>query len=297
MRISRALFTFAAALVLCIGPSAASTSADTRYPDELLASAAASSKKSIPKSSHVIELNKPRYRELLQSHAEIFIEFYATWCAACHGLAPEYNDFAAQASKKYPQVAIARANIDEEYLSSSFMVSMLPELMYLRRGEGGGAHEVRYVSANFTSEELLDYLGGGWAEDKTVGGYKTLWCTPTNICGHIGGLMGELVVTVDRKFNRWDIPPWAFMAIIVSVVYLMGQFAIGSLSDMFRKKYRDSINKPSERETAKPVYFNEYRSDLPKDKTQDGSTPSTPTKQEQQGSATKRSKGKRSKKN
>ncbi|KAJ2228624.1 hypothetical protein H4R99_003953 [Coemansia sp. RSA 1722] len=271
----------------------------TRYPDELEAESAAESKKLVPKSDFVVELDKHKYLDLLKTHDEIFVEFYANWCTACHGLAPEFDKFARAASQKYPKVAVTRADINKiEYLSSSYMVSMLPELVFIRREAKNTTPLVRYVSANFTSEELLDYIGGGWSVDKPVGDYTTLWCTPTNMCGHIGGLAGELVVVLDQKFNRWDIPPWAFMAIIVSVIYILGQFAVGIISDRFRKKYRDSINKP-DRETAKPVLFDEYRSDLSNDKKEKTSAPSTPAKSSAKsskpGSATKRGKGKRSK--
>ncbi|KAJ1821216.1 hypothetical protein LPJ56_003287 [Coemansia sp. RSA 2599] len=280
--------------------SAASGSAATRYSDELEAESAAESKKLVPKSDFVVELDKHRYLDLLKTHDEVFVEFYANWCAACHGLAPEFDEFARAANKRFPNVAIARADINKvEYLSSSYMVSILPELVFIRRPEKGATPEVRYVSANFTSEELLDYIGGGWSVDKPVGGYTTLWCTPANICGHVGGLVGEFVVVLDQKFNRWDIPPWAFMAIVVSVVYILGQFTIGCIADRFRKRYHDSINR-SDRETAKPVYFDEYRSDAAKSDKKKADASSTPSKSTAKPakpeSATKRAKGKRSKK-
>ncbi|KAJ1643985.1 hypothetical protein LPJ64_004298 [Coemansia asiatica] len=279
---------------------AASGSTATRYSDELEAETAAESKQLVPKSDLVIELDKQKYLELLKTHDEIFVEFYANWCAACHGLAPEFDKFARAASKKFPKVAISRADINKvEYLSSSYMVNMLPELVFLRRPNKGNTPEVRYVSANFTSEELLDYIGGGWSVDKPAGDYTTLWCTPTNFCGHVGGLVGEFVVALDQKFNRWDIPPWAFMAMVISVIYVLGQFAVGCLADRFRKRYRDSINK-SDHETVKPVYFDEYRSDIHSSDKKKTDAPSTPakssTKSAKPGSATKRAKGKRSKK-
>ncbi|KAJ2722620.1 hypothetical protein GGI07_003207 [Coemansia sp. Benny D115] len=285
---------FAGAAVATAENAGGNSSPGTRYSDELEAESAAVAKKVVPKSDHVIELDKHRYLELLKTHDNIFIEFYANWCAACHGLSPEFNDFAEQASKKYPHVAVARADITKiEYLSSSFMVSMLPELVFIHRPAAGKTPETRFVTANFTAPELLDYIGGGWMADTPAGDYSTVWCTPTNLCGHVGGLIGEFVVVLDQKLNPFDIPPWAFMAAVVSVVYVLGQLFVGYLASAFRKWYHDSINQEKESEgknTIKPVYFDEYRSDVPKEDT------SSSKKTSQNGTPVKRAKGKRSKK-
>ncbi|KAJ2492291.1 hypothetical protein IWW37_001603 [Coemansia sp. RSA 2050] len=214
-----------------------------QYSGELEVEAAAEAKQLVPKSDHIIELDRTVYHSVLKVHDMVLIEFYANWCAACHAMSSEFDAFAKAASKKYPNVAIARADITKvEYLSSSYMVSMLPELVFVRRPLPGATPEVRYVSANFTTSDLLDYIGGGWTVDKPVGGYTSLWCTPTNLCGHIGGLIGECVVILDKRFNRFDLPPWAFTAAFVSVLYLVGQVVIGLLSRVFRRRYRAHIN-------------------------------------------------------
>ncbi|KAJ2335122.1 hypothetical protein GGI00_001523 [Coemansia sp. RSA 2681] len=258
--------------------------AAAQYSGELEVEAAAEAKQQVPKSDHVIELDWSVYNEVLRTHDMVFIEFYANWCAACHAMAPEFDAFAKAAHKEYPQVAIARADITKvEYLSSSYMVSMLPELVFIRRPSPGVTPEVRYVSANFTKSDLLDYIGGGWTADKPAGDYTSMWCTPTNLCGHLGGLIGEAVVYLDKHFNRFDIPPWAFMAAFVSVLYLVGQVVVGYLSRLMRRKYRDRINKKHDdlvQGTATGAH----------------STPKTGSKPTGQGSATKRAKGKTSKK-
>ncbi|KAJ1885401.1 hypothetical protein LPJ66_010133, partial [Kickxella alabastrina] len=163
MKLSHFISTAALAVFFGTAGTLASRAVDTvvtRYSDELEAESAAESKRLVPKSDHVVELDKHKYLELLKSHDEVFIEFYANWCAACHGLAPEFNAFAESARKKYPNVAIARADISKiEYLSSSYLVNMLPELVFIRRPAPGVTPEVRFVTANFTDGELLDYIG------------------------------------------------------------------------------------------------------------------------------------------
>ncbi|KAI8322334.1 hypothetical protein GQ54DRAFT_317206 [Martensiomyces pterosporus] len=270
-------------------------------PTNPIAEEAAQASRLVPKSDFVVELDKSTYLDLLRNHDEIFMEFYANWCSACHGLSPEFNAFAEAARDKYPSVVVARVDITKvEYLSSSFMVGMLPEIVYIRRPAPGATHEVRYSSANFTRDDLLSYVGGGWVEDKPIGGYSTVWCTPTNFCGHIGGLIGEGVVYLDQRFNRFDIPPWAFMAIIVSLIYAVGQMLVAYLARLTRRKYHERINRKHD-DAPGVVHFDEYRSDLAVKK-DDGGTgsnePSTPTssKSARHGSATKRSKSKRSKK-
>ncbi|KAJ2895293.1 hypothetical protein GGI21_005172, partial [Coemansia aciculifera] len=207
-----------------------------QYSGELEVEAAAEAKQLVPKSDYVIELDWAEYNRVLKTHDMVFIEFYANWCAACHAMSSEFDAFAKAAHKEYPQVAIARADITKvEYLSSSYMVNMLPELVFVRRPAPGVTPEVRYVTANFTKDDLLDYIGGGWAADKPAGEYTSLWCTPTNLCGHLGGLIGEAVVYLDKRFNRFDIPPWAFMAAFVSVMYLVGQVLVGFLARLMRR--------------------------------------------------------------
>ncbi|KAJ2610854.1 hypothetical protein H4S08_003437 [Coemansia sp. RSA 1365] len=251
-----------------------------QYSDELEVETAAKSKQLVPKSDYVVELDRRKYLDVLNTHDNVLIEFYANWCAACHGLSSEFNAFAEAAHSKYPDVVVARADITKvEYLSSSFMVSLLPELVFIHRTASGATPEVRYVTANFTKDGLLNYIGGSWMEDTPIGGYSTLWCTPANLCGHIGGLLGELVVVVDKRFNPFDIPAWSFMAIIVSVMYLVGQIGVGYLSKMLRRKYHNMVM-AGEKHSA------------------ESEAPSTPpiSKQSKSGSATKRAKSKRAKK-
>ncbi|KAI9505710.1 hypothetical protein GGI25_002383 [Coemansia spiralis] len=295
---------FLFATIAAVGSTSLSLAKETtQYSDELEAQSAAQEKRLVPKSDYVIELDRPTYFDVLSKHDEVLIEFYANWCMACHGLSPEFDSFAKTAHKQYPKVAIARADINKvEYLSSSFMVDMLPQLVYLRRPNPGITPEVRYVSANFSSSELLDYIGGGWTVDEPSGSYATLWCTPTNLCGHIGGLLGESVILLDQRFNPFDIPPWAFMAIIVSVIYLLGQFVVSIISGRMRNNYRKKISNKNKDDVAKPINFDEYRSDLPANNAE-AAQPRTPTSSssatkspKQSGGSSKRSKGKRSNK-
>ncbi|KAJ2784111.1 hypothetical protein H4R18_001333 [Coemansia javaensis] len=208
--------------------------------DEKQAKEAAAAGRAVPKSADVIEVaDRHQYAAVVAGHDAVLLELYANWCAACHALAPELDAVAAAARTRHPRVAVARANVAEvEYLATSFMVGALPDLVFLRRPAPAATPEVRRVSANFTADDLLAYIAGGWTADAPVGGYATLWCTPANLCGHLGGLFGDLVVEVDRRFNPFDIPPWTFMAIVISATYLVGQVGVTLLARALARKYR-----------------------------------------------------------
>ncbi|KAJ1954151.1 hypothetical protein GGI12_005858 [Dipsacomyces acuminosporus] len=165
---------------------------------------------------------------------------------------------------------------------------MLPELVYIRRPAPGTTPEVRYASANISKDALLDYVGGGWLQDKPIGGYRTLWCTPTNLCGHIGGLTGEAVVSLDARFNIFNMSPWAFMAIVTTIIYLVGQMLVGYIGGLTRRAYRTKIYKKYD--DAPSVVPPSDRSLDHGDANGSGGQPS-----KSQGSAAKRSKSKRSK--
>ncbi|KAJ2690261.1 hypothetical protein H4R19_006438 [Coemansia spiralis] len=210
--------------------------------------------KPVPVSSHVAELDRPAYLELLRSHDTILIEFYANWSSDCYDFAPAFAAFAEAARAKHPHVAVARADASAvEYLSTSFMVGRLPELVYLRRPDAGAAHDVRRVSAELTADALLAYIGGGWVADEPIGGIATLWCTPTNICGHVGGLLGELVVEIDRRLNPFDIPPWTFMTAVVFIAYVLGQIGAVYLARLAHRSYRRMMRRQDMRDTAAPA--------------------------------------------
>ncbi|KAJ1665557.1 hypothetical protein IW140_004057 [Coemansia sp. RSA 1813] len=303
--VSAALAVFGSSFLALVASAAEEVEVDIPS-DELEASAAAREKRLVPKSKYVIELDRPAYFDVLSKHDEMIIEFYANWCMACHGLSSEFDKFAEAAHKKYPKVAITRSDITKvEYLSSSFMVDMLPLLVYIRRPGPNITPEVRYVSANFSTSDLLDYLGGGWIVDNPSGGYTSVWCTPTNLCGHIGGLLGESVIWLDQNLNPFDIPAWAFMAIVVSVIYLLGQVAVGFFSSRVRAGYRENLRKKDSENAPRPIGFNEYRSDVPADKS-DAAQAATPTtlstststkSPKHSGSASKRTKAKKTSKN
>ncbi|KAJ1955294.1 hypothetical protein EC988_001963, partial [Linderina pennispora] len=212
----------------------------------------------------IIEFNRTTYLDALKTHDTVLLEFYANWCEACHYLSSEFNRFAETAQKEHPEVLIARVDISEvEYLASSYLIDTLPEIAFLRRPQPGATHEVRFVSAEFSEPALVEYIEGGWVKDKPVGGYKTVWCTPVNLCGHLGGKIGESVVYLDANFNTFNMPPWAFMGIVVTLLYAVGQILVMFLGRLTRRKHRERIYKKYDKAPG-IVGFDEYRSDLPK---------------------------------
>ncbi|KAJ2857578.1 hypothetical protein GGI22_003480, partial [Coemansia erecta] len=102
------------------------------------------------------------------------------------------------------------------------------------------------------------------------------------------------------NLNPFDIPAWAFMAIIVSVVYLLGQVAVGFIASRVRTGYRKKLQMKESEKSPRAVGFNEYRSDKPDGKSSaatlvSSSSPSAKTPKDS-GSVSKRTKTKKASK-
>jgi thioredoxin 1 len=57
--------------------------------------------------------NESEYKMALAMNQMVLIDFYASWCGPCKGLAPKLE----QLAKKYPKVAFIKLNVDNQDLS------------------------------------------------------------------------------------------------------------------------------------------------------------------------------------
>lgn len=72
-------------------------------------------------------------REIIESGKPVVIDFWATWCGPCVGMAPIIDELA----KEYEgQVVIGKYNVDEEGdLSTEYRIMSLPTILFFKNGE------------------------------------------------------------------------------------------------------------------------------------------------------------------
>lgn len=77
-----------------------------------------------------IEVTDANFRELLDKHETLFLDFWAPWCGPCRNFGPIFE----AVSEKYPNVAFGKVNSDDQKeLSSYFQIRSIPTLIILRQ--------------------------------------------------------------------------------------------------------------------------------------------------------------------
>jgi thioredoxin 1 len=72
-------------------------------------------------------------QEVIASGKPIIIDFWATWCGPCMGMAPLIDELAQEYEG---QVVIGKYNIDEESdLSTQYRIMSIPTLLFFKNGE------------------------------------------------------------------------------------------------------------------------------------------------------------------
>ena len=72
-------------------------------------------------------------RELIESGKPVVIDFWATWCGPCVGMAPTIDALAQEYEGK---VVIGKYNVDEEGdLSSKYRIMALPTILFFKNGK------------------------------------------------------------------------------------------------------------------------------------------------------------------
>jgi thioredoxin 1 len=81
----------------------------------------------MPKIVNASELNA-----LISSKAPVLIDFYADWCGPCKAVAPSLE----QISKEFPDLTVAKVNVDAEPVASAqYGVRSIPTLVLVADGQ------------------------------------------------------------------------------------------------------------------------------------------------------------------
>ncbi|MBW1810766.1 MAG: thioredoxin [Deltaproteobacteria bacterium] len=76
-----------------------------------------------------IELNSKNLDQTIKDNAILIIDFWAPWCGPCKMFGPIFE----KASKKYPEIAFAKCNTQEqEQVAGSFGIKAIPTLAVFR---------------------------------------------------------------------------------------------------------------------------------------------------------------------
>ena len=85
-------------------------------------------------SDHAIKnlKNLAEYQKFIQKHELTVVDFYANWCGVCKEISPAFLEL----SKKYPQVAFAKVNVEHNEETAKFAdVIPIPTFLYFKSGK------------------------------------------------------------------------------------------------------------------------------------------------------------------
>ena len=99
-----------------------------------------------------ITLTKSNFdHEVLMSDRPVLVDFWASWCAPCRGLAPTIDEIA----REQEQVKVGKVNVDEEpELAQRYRIMSIPTLMVFQEGE-----MVRRELGGKSKAEILEMIG------------------------------------------------------------------------------------------------------------------------------------------
>lgn len=99
-----------------------------------------------------VTLTKDNFtQEVLQSEKPVLVDFWASWCGPCMGLAPTIDEIAGEQTA----VKVGKVNVDEEAdLARQYRIMSIPTLMVFQNGE-----PVRREVGGKSKDEILEMIG------------------------------------------------------------------------------------------------------------------------------------------